>query len=158
MCVTVCSQSHVSSFAHILELPVLIALREAWTILFGSALAHMLENGKLILRVSCADNKDSDLSPAPGSPDRWSCGVASPALGCRRSFSERFCCHHWPFHTPGFSRLHRHYGGLPSSDDPTSPPGAGCRLVSLSERAKDTPSALEREISVLVAKQFLHVK
>lgn len=118
-------------------------------------LAHLLPGQRIghWAWVSRAGKKGSNLWPAPGSPGRRSCGVTSPALGCHRSFSGRFCCHRWLSHTPSFSRLRRHYGGLLSSDGPAGPPGAGCLLVSLSERAKDTPCASERKLALLKPEQ-----
>lgn len=118
-----------------------------------SIFATMLDHGDSILRGRCAVRKDSNLWPAPGSPGRWSCGATSPVPGCHHSFSGRFCCHRWPSHIPSFSRLRRHYGGLPSSDGPAGPPGAGCLLVSLSARAQGTTFALESKLSLFRPKQ-----
>lgn len=118
----------------------------------------MLDHGDLILGGRCAVNKDSNLWPAPGSPGRWSCGVTSPALGCHRSFWGQFCYHRWPSHTPSFSRLRRHYGGLLSSDGPAGPPGAGCLLVSLSARAQETTLALERKLAPFRPKQVFRME
>lgn len=125
---------------HLLELPMAGSPRT------GQDSPHLLLCWKLILRDSHAVSEDSNLWPAPGSPGRWSFGVASPALGCHHSSSEQSCCHRWPSHIPGFSRPRRHYGGLLSSGDPAGPPGAGCLLVFVSEGAKDTPCALERKL------------
>lgn len=77
--------------------------------------------------------KDSNLWPVLWFPNLSSCGVTVLMLGCHHSFSEQFCCHHLPSHIPSFSKLHRHYGGLLSSDGPIGPPVIVFRLVFLSE-------------------------